>query len=649
MTDDNTDGWSRRSILRVTGSGALLVTAGATPVVAQEDEMRSAAKRAVAERENTDRESLEIQTDSVVTYDPLEERYYTAKVRDTANRETYGVTLDGTKTAVDKATTRARSQRAYKRQYGKLDRDLAERVTTADDDERITVDVWLNGIDRAAARQAVGFDARPDDADLKRDLSDEITSRIRNRTDALGDAMDEMPGVTVRERGISAPLVTAEATPGAIDRLQRRQDVWMVMERDGESGDSLGSASRTHGSYSERNGDYDASNYDVGVFEYTGYTEQSYVIREATFPDDSDPARDKHEHVVSMCVGGTSDTEPGIAPYADIFAAQDPNTKLEQKIDWFANNGVAAINFSFYLNANGKRKMQSTDLQWGQWVVNRYLNMVVAAGNESSTGDLIVTTPAKGFNTLSVGATSDKGTGNDLTDDETSFYSCRKNPRSEHDTPSSDYYPHEKPEVSAVGTNIDTPPYSPTSGTSFAAPHVTGLITLLEKFTDQYGGVEISLFPEVAKPIVMAAATNQGDSSYSIDDMGTGTIRAPAAERIVQNGWFVSDSFDKSNSEQTYTFSVSDGERVRVALNWFTDVTASDFSDLKNARSDLDIDLYVYDPNGNYVTGSAAYDRGWEFVEFTASQSGTYEIEVSKFDWQSSDSNRYFGLAWHRD
>lgn len=646
------DELDRRTFLKLTGTGFVLLTTGTTATLAREGDLREAAKEHAAARADANAADLEIATESLAGYPTVDERYYTAKVLEPSG-PVHGVTLDADGATVDRADVEQREAQAYRERYGSLTPDLHAAVQTADTDEEIEIGVWHRGADRAAAKAAVGLENLPNEANTKRKLAAEVRSRIGKRSEALANRIRAIDGARVTEIGAGEPRVGVRATPAAVETIESLGDVWRVFHSGPRQfGPELDEAARTHQSYGQRNGDYDATGYSVGIFECCGYPKRDNINVADSYRSFSSVGKSDHAHKVAMCAASTDDDQPGIASEADVYCASAPGTNMDDKIGWFDSNRVAAVNCSWYGNADGQRPMNEWDFRFGQYVINYWLSIVKSAGNHSSTGDYIVSTPGKGFNQIAVGAFDDQNTGGDTTDDTRASFSCWKDPASKHDSPSSDYYPHDKPEVSAVGYPLGFPGYSGnySGGTSYAAPHVAGLITLLTKFSDDYGTRDFQLYPELVKPILMASAANEGGSSYDFQEMGAGSIVAPNAEDIVAFDWFESDTFSQSNSEQTYTFYASQYDsEVRMALMWATDVTSSDFSDNANAQSDLDLDLRVDDPDGNYVAGSYAYDRGFEWLTFSPSTSGTYTITVDKFRWDSSDSSRWFGLAWYRD
>jgi hypothetical protein len=639
----------RRSFLKLTGSGVVLLSAGSTTTLADEDEMRAAAKAHVAAETGRNADDLSVVAESVAGYPTVGERYYHAKVRDD-DGGVHRALLDGDGDAVARADVEEREAAAYEREYGALTPDLAERVEAADADEKLAVGVWHRGADRAAAKAAIGLDSLPNDASTKAKLTAEVTSRIQAQSEALASKLRAMDGVEVTEVGSGEPRVGARATPAAIDRLQRREDVVRVFDADYPAAETqLYESSHTHRSYGQRNGDFQADGYTFGVFGLNGYPKADYLNIGGSYQDFGSTTKDDHAHKVGLAAASTDDQLPGIAHEADVYCAMDPGSNLDAKMQWFDEQGVAAVNGSWAYLYSG-RKMRELDFRFNQFVINRWLNVTFSAGNYGTDDEYITMTPAKGFNQVSVGAVDNEDTA-DWSDDSRSGYSCWKDPDSKNANPDYDDYPHDKPEVSAVGDPTEFPTYSgTTAGTSFSAPHAGGLATLLSKFSDDYSTIDFSYYPEVAKPVMMASATNTGDSGYDFQKMGAGTIVATNAEDVVANGWFESDLYDESNDSQTYTLYANESDsNVRVALCWFSDVTDSDFSDNSNAQSDLDLDLAIDDPDGNYVTGSYEWDRGFEWLEFDPSKTGDYTIEVSKFRWDSSDSSRWIGLAWFRE
>ncbi|PSP81064.1 hypothetical protein BRC81_01350 [Halobacteriales archaeon QS_1_68_20] len=635
------DELDRRSFLKLTGSGLVLVTSGSGFALAQEEDLRRAARQHVAEETGADPTALDIRNEGMATWSTLGERYYDAKVYDTDEGSLHGVLLDATTRVVDRKEVDRRESEAYERAYGKLTPKLAETVENASPDEELEVVVWLESIDHDAANEAVGLPDRTHAAEVKEELSAEYHERLDRLTRGFARAVEDLTDVTVTTTSKGAPVVEARATPVGIEGLEARAEVDRIDELVTEGHTPLDETTWTHRTFGERDSTYHAAGYPVGHAEFA-HPKSDAALNFAGKRWDKDAGG--HATVTAEATASNDYSLPGTAYDADVYSADRIIRSFDDRMDWFDSNGVCAVNFSVGIGERD-RVMNSWDFRYGQRVYHDFTSVCVAAGNYGSYDNYYVGSPSLGFNQFSVGSIRDQNNGYWF-DDEIAGYSCYKNPHSRHADPSYDDFPHDKPEISTCGSGCNTPSSdgSP-SGTSMAAPGLTGLITLLCKFSDDFGTVDFSYYPELAKPVAMVSARND---TASWDKEGAGSISAKHARQVVQNGWFDSLYYDSSNSEETVDLYAESGENVRVALMWFSDVTDADFSDNKDAQSDLDMDLSVDDPDGNYVTGSWSYDRGFEYLDFDASTTGTHTVEVNKFRWDASDSYRWMGVAWHR-
>lgn len=641
--------FTRRSFLKLTGTGLVAITAGTQTTVASEQSLRDAARERVGEKTGADPDGLDVVNESMASWSTLGEQYYHAKLRHRDTRELHGVLLDGDENRVNRATLDEREREAYHDRYGKLDTDLHATVEDAAPAETVEVGIWLHGIDYGAARKAVDLDALPTKTERQKRLREEVLDRVEAKTGAFAEDISGRDGVSVLGADRGSTFVEAEVTTEALNAIQQRAEVQKIFPVEREVELDLDDATKTHRTYWDNEGSYTASGYPVGQGE-TKPDSTAYVnIGGTNWTGDYGGSDDTsgHSQMVMEVMASKDDDHPGTGHNADVYHADEILKKFDSKMQWFEDNFVCAINFSWSLGSRD-RTMSGWDFRFDQQAYHRYLNLIKSAGNNSDSDDDGTTdkfdtrTPGLGFNTVSVGNVDNKNNSN-WSDDEIAGSSSYESPKSRN---SSSYgYPHTKPEVSAVGVGTDLPSGGTGGGTSAATPGVTGMYAVLSRLCDDYSVYDVRFYPAVAKSIIMACARN--DAGSFDNKMGAGTISAYAAEDIISNETYLDDDFSKSNDAQTYSNYFSSGSEVRLALVWLSNVGNSDFSDNADAQSDLDLDLAVYDPDGSHVTSSNNFDRGFEFLNFSTTSSGTYEFRVNNYRWDAAETSRNIGLAWH--
>lgn len=176
------------------------------------------------------------------------------------------------------------------------------------------------------------------------------------------------------------------------------------------------------------------------------------------------------------------------------------------------------------------------------------------------------------------------------------------------------------------------------SGTSFTAPMVAGQAALLIDQNDN-----LKWWPETIKAVTMATAWhNIEDSSRLSEYDGAGRINTYNAYFATKIGRVAYDTLYESELPKSYSLYIYGGMKVRVVICWPSHPDTNVPPTTDYLRSDLD--LVIYDPNGNYVTSSVSSTNNYEIVEFVASQSGYYTAEISQFEFDAT--YEYLGFAW---
>ena len=611
--------------------------------------------------------------------------FYEAKVIDQNTGMIYGASVDANGGKVDSAAANQAEKAAYRATYGRLEPALYNVLQLMANTDRIQVGIWLktpqlsttsrpNLQQKQQELQDGNAPLTPSEAErvavesAHEKTAEEIATGQAQQAAALAlqteenmaaqaahdaayqqaiNALSQQITETVeplvaelRLQGyepdyvsLYAPLIFVELPKEAILSLNQREDVDTIYGP-GEYQDMLDSARPTQKGNIVNNWGYNGTGVKVAILE-----DNRIEFGNPYIPDgvtrDMGGTTDTHSAATAGIVASTHGTYQGIAPGASLYSANAPGyigANITAAMDWAVSQGVNVINNSW------GESVPTPDLniydRHLDWIVrNVWATVIVAAGNSGpgcgGTGG--ITSPAKGFNVISVGNYVDQNT---LTWTDDAMDTC-----SSYGNPSTLV---EKPELSAVGSDINsTTSSSPWvggvgSGTSYSSPMVAGAAALLMERNTGFKS-----WPEIPKAILMANALHniEGASRLSpVDGAGGVDMRSAFHSDDIGN-WDYGDFNSSAFPIHRYFYAFA-GEAVRVVIAWDSNPSGDYSTDPMQA----DLDLSIYNPSAGYVTGSSSYDNNYEIVEFTASSTGTYELRIT--DFRFDGSSEYVGMGW---
>jgi subtilisin family serine protease len=393
---------------------------------------------------------------------------------------------------------------------------------------------------------------------------------------------------------------------------------------------------------------YDGSGVNIAILEIGNVDPNNSYLNHSPISRPAFSGVEDHTTLVASCAASYDITYRGMAYNATIVSAGHDTTQADTvtALQWAFDQGSQIVNMSEGIEADDV--LNWTDRAFDYWARQRFRLITKSAGN---TG-YYITSPGKGWNVLTVGAYDGLNDTN-WAGDIIWAYSAYKNPVS---------IDREKPEIVAAGVRVrglaaGNDPQTWT-GTSFANSQVAGLAALL--INRNYN---LTVWPEASRAIIMASATHNIEGLSIITrgqgDLkdGAGAINADLADTIAQTRmltsgpcysscWWGIDTNNTSfpiGSNLVRTFHVDNTTNlVRVAIVWWAnaDTPTNNYS---FSRLDTDLDLSVYDPDGQWVTLSVSFDNNYEMVEFSAWKPGDYQIVVYKY--RADEPSNHLGIA----
>lgn len=608
-----------------------------------------------------DPERLLVLNETETVLPVLGERLRLYKLADSRGETGASVALDERGEPVDVEEMVGREQAATRDRYGNLQPALHQVLTERSDDPDASVPVLLR---YAVAEDPVDFDktqvdaATLDDSEVRElDLrARRVADEVSERTAALHREVLGGYGVTVDEAPRAmGPFVRAQVPLAALPELGRDERVAFV-GMDGEvpvlDYPTIPASLPTTRADIVHAAGARGAGVRIAVLE-SGTTNVSTACFNIGATQDTGQAPNDHMTKSVGIIGnryssggGCSGALQGYAPDATVLLAND--SSYTDAYDWARGQGVNVVTMSWHFPAEETSGgLHSRDVFFDYWVTRwPYPTVFTSAGNQAAANAYA---SGKGYNFFGVGDVLNDGDGNRCNDAIASS-SSRRDP----------YGDREVPAIAAPGSRHDLLGSS-FGGTSCATPVAASIAALLMSHNPS-----LRIWPEAIRAIMLATANYQradgadySTTSDGADGVGmlnaqygrwTAGVRETTSKPqfrahdygLMGASDFSGGFFVKSWKAQTYTTN----SRIRVALTWNSKVTASANGTPTSSVLDADLDLWIFDPDGNLLlTTGSSWDSSFEFVEFSPTKLGEYTIKVRGFS-VPNDFSSYYGVAW---
>lgn len=569
---------------------------------------------------------------------------YDFKVLHEAGGTVYQVTLDADGAEQDLEALAVAEGDVYTLRYGALDKDLFARLQGAAPDQLFPVVLWVREpfTDPAVLRPDPGADPAEDDVDGASAANDD--ARRAAVQAAVAPVVDQLASKGFpAEADDLVPAVSTELPAQVLlDEVSHWTEVLAIHDDSQPYEPTLEIQLPACQTNVVHNQGITGAGVRVAAVEVGGRINTTNPFLTPVTQDLTFSCLSGHAAAVAGIIRSTNTARLGHAYNSNLWIGGScfgSGAQLTNRSTWAALFfGARTFNLSFG-NAFAGGVLGALDRYYDSLVLNNWRTVVPAAGNTGVAG--FVNTPGTAYNVVTVGSYDDRNS-TFWPDDVMSSFSSTLNPLSWIGD-------RIKPEVAAPGSNINSttnasPWTGPVgSGTSYAAPAVTGISALLMQRSPA-----LQIWPESVKAILMASAEHNIEGATRLSNRdGAGGVVADRADRVARRvtnvGNWSGIFYGCGNPllQNLTTVNLFAGQRIRFAMVWDTNPNYP----LYASRPGADLDLWVRNPLGGYSAFSASWDNTYEIVDFTAPITGPYTFQTFKF--RCSSHPYWLGWAWH--